>query len=300
MIKRHPFRRSTHVSERSDVQNLRRRVEEMERNQEKHSQTWDEAKKKIEEDITDEMELIAIEYECVRRVFLRSRRFALIVEAILALAMSLFFGLSSGNGGWLSYIAKCALAIYDVFLFIFELFPLLYRYNCVSRAKAIWKQQTYAIENLIPLYPRTPSRGNRPGPTWTSISGNATRVFDDRKFSNQNLFWLFFVTLKCMLTMYILFGSYDHVPEHGRPDQHGLNVPETSLMIGLLFPLSVIPIEPSDDSKPDLYILSLAMVVFMLVKSYQESNEDLSDVAIQIHHLPGEFKSGLRELIKRM
>ncbi|XP_046549949.1 apolipoprotein L1-like [Haliotis rubra] len=46
-----------------EVQKLRRRVEEMERSQEKHCQAWDEAKKKIEEDITEEMETIAIEME---------------------------------------------------------------------------------------------------------------------------------------------------------------------------------------------------------------------------------------------
>ncbi len=67
----------------------------MEKNQGILYQTWDEAKMKIEEDITDEMESIAIEYEYVRRVFLRSKRFALIVEAILTAVISVFIVFTS-------------------------------------------------------------------------------------------------------------------------------------------------------------------------------------------------------------
>ncbi|XP_067678620.1 uncharacterized protein [Haliotis asinina] len=284
-----------------EVQKLTRRVEEMERTQVKHRQAWNEAKKKIEEDITDEMESIAIEYEYVKSVFLRSKRFALIVEAIVTTVIPVFIAFNSGDEGWLSYFGKYALLVYDVFLFSFELFPILYGYSCLSCARAIWKQQTYAIENLIALRPGTSSREQKPETKWAALPSYVRHTFDEKKLvSNQNLFGLFLVVMKCMLTMYILFGSYHNVPQRDPPAQYDVFKPDSSLMVGLLFPLSVIPIESSDVSRPDLYILALAMTIFMLVKSYKDSNDETSDVATEILHLPGVFKARLGELMKRM
>ncbi|XP_046339634.1 uncharacterized protein LOC124120820 isoform X1 [Haliotis rufescens] len=295
------------VSEPTDeVLKLRRRIEEMTREQEKHSQTWEESKEKISEDITVEMEIIAMEYEYVRKVFLRSKWFTLLVESVLAVVVAvLTVCLCLEGGGWLSNIAHGALVLYDVFLFVFELFPLIYRYYCVYRARSVLRQQTYAMEHMIKVYPRKPTKKSNPRAETTqqAIHGHGTISFD-YNISNQNHFELIFVTLKCFLTIYTLFSTFGHTPDY-TSDQINVESPtETSfitVIVSVLFLGSNLIMSSMSMPTPDLYMLSLSMVVFMLLKSFQDLQKNIpSDFVEELKNVADDFKCKLNELMKCM
>ncbi|XP_046565837.1 uncharacterized protein LOC124274514 [Haliotis rubra] len=294
------------VSEPSDeVLKLRKRIEDMTREQEKHSQTWEESKETISEDISVEMEIISMEYEYVRQVLLRSKWFTLLVEAVIASVVSLLtVCLCFEGGGWVRAIAHGTLVLYNVLLLVFELLPLIYKYYCVYRAKSVLRQHTYAMEHMIKVYPRKPSKRHPQEETsQQAIAGQGTFSFD-YKISNQNCFELLFVTLKCFLTIYILFWPFGYSPDFDS-DQIDIGSPsETSYIravIGVFFPMSYPRVSSMHVLTPDLYMLSLTMAVFMLLQSFQDLRNTITpDLVEDLKNLADDFNCRLKALMKCM
>ncbi|XP_067678445.1 uncharacterized protein [Haliotis asinina] len=293
------------VSAPSDeVLKLRKRIEDMTREQEQQSQTWEESKEQISEDISVEMEIISMEYEYVRKVLLRSKWFTLLVEAVLGSVVSLFtVCLCLESGGWVSTIVHGALVLYDVFLLVFELLPLIYKYYCVYRAKSVVRKQTYAMEHMIKVYPRKACKGFPKEETnQQAIVGQGTFSLD-YKVSDQNWFELLFVSLKFFLTIYVLFRPAGR-PDFGS-DQIDPGSPSetsyTTAVVGLFFPMSNPRVSSMHMLTPDLYILSLTMVVFMLLQSFHNlRNKIPPDLVEDLKNLADDFNCRLKALMKCM